>query len=174
MRPSSCAQQALPWTAFPKVVHLECSGGGTICNIDYASFGSAPKMNSEPMEPSSDCSQWSMADDQACRANSSVAVVKRLCLNQTRCSIPVNSSIFGGDPCFGVVKSLSIRATCVNGVVREKYSTFVVKEGGKIIWDGSQVIEGFKGVISVRPAAGYVEFDVMSGDYTFEASAVGT
>ena len=29
-------------TDFPKVVHLECSGGGTVRSIDFASFGDAP------------------------------------------------------------------------------------------------------------------------------------
>ena len=158
-------------TDFPKVVHLECSGGGAVRSIDFASFGDAPKVMPGPVEPSSDCGRWSMADDKVCHANSSVAVVERLCLNQTRCSIAVNSTVFGGDPCFGVLKSLSIRATCVGGVTREKCATYQVKEGGRVIWDGSKVVAQIKGIISVRPTADFIEFEVMSGNYTFEASA---
>jgi hypothetical protein len=160
-------------TDFPKVVHLECSGGGTFRSIDFASFGDAPEAGSEPAAGggSVDCGRWSMVDDKACHANSSLAVVERICMNQTRCSIAVNSSVFGGDPCYGVLKSLSVRAPCGGGVVRGKQFPFQVKESGRTLWDGSKVIEGCKGIISVRPTADFVEFEVMSGDYKFEASA---
>jgi alpha-L-rhamnosidase len=160
-------------TDFPKVVNLECSGGGTFRSIDFASFGDAPEAGPEPAAGgvSVDCGGWSMADDKACHANSSVAVVERICLNQTRCSIAVNSSVFGGDPCYGVLKSLSVRATCAGGVARGKRFPFQVKESGRTVWDGSKVVEGCKGIISVLPTDEFVEFEVMSGDYKFEASA---
>ena len=152
-------------TGYPKVVHLECSGGGRVGSIDYASFG-VPIANA-----SADCGRWS-ATDQACHANSSLAVVEQLCLNQTRCSITVNTSVFGGDPCPFHIKTLAIRATCVGGVTRARPSTFSVSEGGKPVWDGAKMVAGVDGVISARATANAVEFQVLGGgDYSFETSA---
>lgn len=152
-------------TGYPKVVHLECSGGGRVGSIDYASFG-VPSANA-----SADCGRWSGAD-QVCHANSSFAVVERLCLNQTRCSIAVNTSVFGGDPCPFHIKTLAIRATCVGGMARARPSTFTVSEGGKLVWDGAKVVAGVDGVISAHAAANAVEFQLLGGgDYSFETSA---
>ena len=85
-------------------------------------------------------------------------------------AIAVNTSVFGADPCPGAVKALAIRATCVGGVTREKCSAFQVREGGRVIWDGSEVVANITGITAVRPASGFVEFEVASGDYTFEAT----
>ena len=147
-----------------KVVHLECSGGGRVGWIDFASFG-VPRGNA-----SSECGQLSAAD-LACTSNRSRAVVERYCLNQTRCSIAVNTTVFGNDPCPFRTKTLSIRATCVGGMARERLQTFAVTEGGRLVWDGSKVVSHVDGITSVRPATNAVEFQVLSGDYRFEATA---
>jgi hypothetical protein len=98
-------------------------------------------------------------------------VVEKYCLNQTRCSIAVNNSVFGGDPCPFVAKSLSVRATCLGGVTRKRIPTFSVKESGTMIWNGSRVVAQIDGIVSTRPTSTFVEFQVLSGDYVFEASA---
>ena len=154
--------------AAPKVVHLECSGGGSISKIDFASYGTID-VSAQP-----DCGTWGLHGDvnsgPGCHANGSIAVVERLCLHAPRCSITVNNSIFGGDPCPLRTKTLAVRATCTGGVVREPASTFVVKESGVAIWDGSKVVgRNIAGIVSARRTPGGIEVDVLSGHYHFEA-----
>ena len=139
------------------------SGGGRVRSIDFASYGTADIAN----EP--DCATWGAS---ACHASSSVSVVEERCLHQTRCSIAVNSSLFGGDPCPFHAKSLAIRATCAGGFARKRLaSDFVLREGRDTIWSGSEASpSAVPGVVAVRRVADGVEVDVWSGDYHFESA----
>ncbi len=48
-------------------------------------------------------------------STSSLSVVKTLCLGKNVCSIDVTNDIFGGDPCPGNPKTLSVVAHCSSG-----------------------------------------------------------
>lgn len=155
----------------PKVVYLECSGGGSISTIDFASFGTSiePRINS--VGAGDDCGVW-RNDDGACHANTSLAVVEDLCLHRTRCLIDVNASIFGGDPCPFKIKTLAIRATCTGGMTRAHASKFTVKEGSDMIWDGTSVVaHNISGITSARQvSSGEIEVKVLSGTFQFVAA----
>ena len=49
-------------------------------------------------------------------------IVKSLCLDKSKCAIPVSNDEFKGDPCFGTVKSLAVQVKCS---VQQKYSISV-------------------------------------------------
>ena len=157
----------------PKVVYLECAGGGSISSINFASFGTSvpPRINSVGAED--DCGVW-QDKGGSCYANTSLTVVEELCLNRTQCSIAVNATLFGGDPCPFHIKTLAIRATCNGGTVRRQVSTFTVKEGNDVVWDGTKVVaHNISGIASARQdSSGGIEVEVLSGAFQFEAAGI--
>ena len=163
-------------SSYPKTVHLECSGGGKVSHIDFASYGTLDTSDK------SDCGTWSSSHNVkypvgshcngGCHANTSAAVVQGLCLGRTRCSVDVSNGVFGGDPCPFCVKTLAIRATCTGGVIIPEAASYTVREAGHMLWDGSKVVpaaSNIGGIISARHVPTGVEVEVMSGDYQFEA-----
>jgi len=157
----------------PKVVYLECSGGGSISSINFASFGTSvePRINS--VGAGDDCGMWQNKHG-SCHANTSLTVVEKMCLDRTQCSIAVNNTLFGGDPCPFQIKTLAIRATCTGGVVRKHVSMFTMKEGNDIVWDGTKVVaHNISGIASARQdSSGGIEVEVLSGTFQFEAAGI--
>jgi hypothetical protein len=157
---------------YPKVVHLECSGGGHIHSIDFASYGTTLDAST------GSCDTWAAKPGESgCQVANASAVVESLCVNQVRCSIVLSNATFVPDPCPHEVKTLAVRATCTGGVVRERAAKFVATEGGQMIWDGTKAVAGKAGanagIVSVRASAdedapGLV-VEVQSGDYRFES-----
>ena len=78
---------------------LTCPTDQVITSIDFASYGL----------PTGSCGSYSLGS--SCNATSSQSVVEAACLNNNSCSIGANNGVFG-DPCPGIVKSLSIQAKC--------------------------------------------------------------
>ncbi|XP_019629805.1 PREDICTED: uncharacterized protein LOC109474031 [Branchiostoma belcheri] len=48
-----------------------------------------------------------------CRAATSLAVVRGTCQGKRQCSVTASSSVFGGDPCYGVQKYLEVSYRCI-------------------------------------------------------------
>ncbi|KAI8522215.1 hypothetical protein Bbelb_019690 [Branchiostoma belcheri] len=48
-----------------------------------------------------------------CRAATSLAVVRAACQGKRQCSVTASSSVFGGDPCYGVQKYLEVSYRCI-------------------------------------------------------------
>ncbi|XP_078658812.1 uncharacterized protein LOC144904091 [Branchiostoma floridae x Branchiostoma belcheri] len=48
-----------------------------------------------------------------CRAATSLAVVRATCQGKRQCSVTASSSVFGGDPCYGVQKYLEVSYRCI-------------------------------------------------------------
>eukprot|EP00665_Eupelagonemidae_sp_cell47_P006968 gene6968-3343_t len=85
----------------PSTLRIKCKTG-TIRKIEFANYG-MPFL-------SSGCTNWSKS--QHCHgSDDSVAVVEKLCLGKTECSIPARSDTFGGDPCPGMLKRLVVVAS---------------------------------------------------------------
>ncbi|KAL3572810.1 hypothetical protein D5086_026714 [Populus alba] len=82
----------------PKV-QLRCPRGRKISSVLFSSFGT----------PSGDCETYAIG---SCHASNSRATVEKACLGKERCSIPVSSKNFKGDPCPGIAKSLLVDAKC--------------------------------------------------------------
>ncbi|KAL5704440.1 hypothetical protein ACHQM5_022873 [Ranunculus cassubicifolius] len=87
------------YTARRPRVQLDCPSGMTISKILFASYGN----------PLGDCSNYAIG---SCHASNSRAVVERICLGKSHCSITQSSRSFGGDPCPGVSKTLLVDAQC--------------------------------------------------------------
>uniref|UniRef100_M8BLQ5 Beta-galactosidase n=1 Tax=Aegilops tauschii TaxID=37682 RepID=M8BLQ5_AEGTA len=83
-------------------VRLRCQQGKHITDIEFASYGN----------PVEDCRSSSRSCLGSCHAETTEFVVKDACLGRRKCAIPVRPAKFGGDPCPGIQKSLSVVASC--------------------------------------------------------------
>ncbi|KAM3352984.1 hypothetical protein ACQJBY_024264 [Aegilops geniculata] len=83
-------------------VRLRCQQGKRITDIEFASYGN----------PVEDCRSSSRSCLGSCHAETTEFVVKDACLGRRKCAIPVRPEKFGGDPCPGIEKSLSVVASC--------------------------------------------------------------
>ena len=75
---------------------ITASSGKVITKVLFASYGNPSASNGEFTKGS-------------CHAPSSEDKVKELCLNKESCSVSANVDTFGGDPCYGTLKSLKIK-----------------------------------------------------------------
>ncbi|XP_022638745.1 beta-galactosidase 9 isoform X1 [Vigna radiata var. radiata] len=82
-------------------LQLYCQAGHTISSITFASFGT----------PRGSCQNFSRGN---CHAPSSMSIVSKECQGKNSCSIKILDSVFGGDPCPGVEKTLSVEARCTS------------------------------------------------------------
>ncbi|XP_057749485.1 beta-galactosidase 9 [Arachis stenosperma] len=82
-------------------MHLWCQDGQIISSITFAGFGT----------PEGSCQNFSQGQ---CHAPSSMSTVSKACQGKSSCSIKISSSVFGGDPCEGVVKTLAVEARCTS------------------------------------------------------------
>lgn len=152
--------------AYPKVVHLECSGGGHIRNITLATY-------STTVNTSASCELWTPTPATSpCYVPDVSAVVESMCMDRQHCAITLNNETFA-DPCPHEIKTFAVRATCRGGVLRERAPTFVVTESGQTIWDGSKLIKSPTGIISAHASTNEDEpglmLELLSGDYFFES-----
>ncbi|TVU36335.1 hypothetical protein EJB05_18267 [Eragrostis curvula] len=83
-------------------VHLRCQKGKHITDIEFASYGN----------PVEDCRESGRSCHGSCHAETSEFIIKNACLGRRKCAIPVQATMFGGDPCPGIEKSLSVAAIC--------------------------------------------------------------
>ncbi|EYU31481.1 hypothetical protein MIMGU_mgv1a001399mg [Erythranthe guttata] len=89
---------SLNQTAAPEM-HMRCDDGNTISSIKFASYGT----------PKGSCQNFSRGN---CHAPDSISVVSQACIGKQSCSISISNAAFGGDPCRGVVKTLSVEMEC--------------------------------------------------------------
>ncbi|KAE9602995.1 putative beta-galactosidase [Lupinus albus] len=94
------AQQVSVNSMTPEM-HLRCQDGQLISSITFASFGT----------PGGSCQNFSRGN---CHAPSSMSIVSKECQGKRSCSIKVSNTVFGGDPCQGVVKTLFVEARCTS------------------------------------------------------------
>ncbi|XP_051139560.1 beta-galactosidase 5-like [Andrographis paniculata] len=81
-------------------VHLRCAMGQAISAIKFASFGT----------PMGTCGSFKQG---RCHAESSHAIVEKMCVGKKSCRIEVTNRYFGADPCPNVLKKLSVEAICL-------------------------------------------------------------
>jgi hypothetical protein len=94
-----------PCSTAPEKHNLEvgCPAGDVIDRVVYASYGT----------PTGDC--HSGFQTSSCNANTTTAVVEKLCVGKAECIVPVNTSVLGYhhlDPCEHVRKRLSVIVHC--------------------------------------------------------------
>ena len=82
-------------------VFLACGAGETIASVVFASFGT----------PTGDCSNISGFTRSTCDAQTTVAIVTKLCVGKPSCAIAATTAVFG-EPCEGVFKHFSVDVTC--------------------------------------------------------------
>ncbi|KAL0403634.1 UNVERIFIED_CONTAM: Beta-galactosidase 9 [Sesamum radiatum] len=80
-------------------IHLRCDAGNSISSIKFASYGT----------PQGSCQNFSRGN---CHSPNSFSVVSQACMGRQSCSISTSNAVFGGDPCHGVVKTLSVEMRC--------------------------------------------------------------
>ncbi|KAL0358520.1 UNVERIFIED_CONTAM: Beta-galactosidase 9, partial [Sesamum angustifolium] len=80
-------------------IHLRCDAGNTISSVKFASYGT----------PQGSCQNFSRSN---CHSPNSFSVVSQACMGRQSCSISISNAVFGGDPCHGVVKTLSVEMRC--------------------------------------------------------------
>ncbi|CAA6660917.1 unnamed protein product [Spirodela intermedia] len=78
---------------------LGCSPGQKMSAIRFASFGT----------PQGLCGNFSQG---SCHAHRSYDALKMNCVGRERCTVGVAADVFGGDPCPGIMKKLSVEAIC--------------------------------------------------------------
>ena len=78
---------------------LSCPFGSIILGVDFASYGT----------PFGFCPAFTVS---ACHAVTSAAVVAAACVGETSCVVPALNASFGGSPCCGVPKELSVVVRC--------------------------------------------------------------
>ncbi|XP_026447333.1 beta-galactosidase-like isoform X3 [Papaver somniferum] len=79
--------------------HLWCTPGKKISTIKFASFGT----------PEGVCGSFR---EGSCHARKSYDAFQKKCIGQQSCAVTVSPEIFGGDPCPGTRKKLSVEAIC--------------------------------------------------------------
>jgi len=77
-----------------------CPVGEVVKSIDFASFGNS----------TGSCGSFVLGN---CNSSQSTSAVGGLCLGKNSCSVDASNDIFG-DPCYGIVKHLSIELNCQN------------------------------------------------------------
>ncbi|KAL3505338.1 hypothetical protein ACH5RR_035179 [Cinchona calisaya] len=82
----------------PKI-QLQCAPGQSISTIKFASFGT----------PSGPCGAFQQG---TCHAESSQAVIEKMCIGQETCRVTASKSYFGSDPCPSQLKRLYVEAVC--------------------------------------------------------------
>ena len=163
------------------VLNLACKGGGTFSSVAFVSFGT----------PTGGCTgAVAPAVNATCDAAAAAAFVAAACVGKSACSIPVEVSKFGPDPCFDVPKHMivaldgdcaatifSVGATVPVGATatvrvptRGHAATAVVTEGGAVAWRAGAYVPGVSGIAGAAAAGDAVVFTVGSGTYAFEVS----
>eukprot|EP00456_Euglypha_rotunda_P030527 TRINITY_DN2378_c0_g2_i8.p1 TRINITY_DN2378_c0_g2~~TRINITY_DN2378_c0_g2_i8.p1 ORF type:complete len:384 (+),score=72.78 TRINITY_DN2378_c0_g2_i8:162-1154(+) len=84
-------------------INLQCPGSAVITRVDFASFGNTTVQ----------CGANTIYTVGSCHAGSSKAVIERLCLGKSSCSVSVTDTIFG-DPCYDVVKRAIVNVVCAS------------------------------------------------------------
>ncbi|KAI3863190.1 hypothetical protein MKW92_044757 [Papaver armeniacum] len=79
--------------------HLWCTPGSKVSSIKFASFGT----------PEGVCGSFR---EGSCHAHKSYDAFQKKCIGQQSCAVTVSPEIFGGDPCPGTRKKLSVEAIC--------------------------------------------------------------
>jgi hypothetical protein len=164
---------------------LACEGGGNFSDVAFASFGT----------PAGDCASG-LLRNASCDADASVAVARAACVGRPSCTLWANASVFGGDPCLGVRKSLAValRGACANAAPPAPVFSLsvelppnaagsaavptpcnpaggvVVTEGGVPVWRNGSFVPGVPGVPGAAPSEGADAVVVLlgSGSYLFE------
>ncbi|XP_047335148.1 beta-galactosidase 9 [Impatiens glandulifera] len=86
-------------TGIAPEMQLQCDKGHIISSIEFASYGT-PKGNCQKLVKGN------------CHAPDTLSVVSQACNGKNSCSIKIANSIFGVDPCHGVLKTLAVEAKC--------------------------------------------------------------
>ncbi|KAK4756926.1 hypothetical protein SAY87_007053 [Trapa incisa] len=86
-------------TAAKPKAHLWCPPGQKISEIKFASFGN----------PQGKCGKYS---EGSCHAHRSYDIFQKKCIGRQLCNVLVVPEVFGGDPCPGTDKKLSVEAIC--------------------------------------------------------------
>ncbi|TYH65958.1 hypothetical protein ES332_D06G091000v1 [Gossypium tomentosum] len=79
--------------------HLWCPPGQKISKINFASYGM----------PEGSCGNFR---EGSCHAHKSYGAFQKNCIGKQSCSVTVAPEVFGGDPCPGSRKKLSVEAAC--------------------------------------------------------------
>ncbi|GMJ07349.1 beta galactosidase 1, beta-galactosidase 1 [Hibiscus trionum] len=79
--------------------HLWCPPGQKILKINFASYGM----------PKGSCGNFR---EGSCHAHKSYNAFQKNCIGRQSCSVTVAPEVFGGDPCPGRTKKLSVEAAC--------------------------------------------------------------
>ena len=168
---------------------LSCPAGtGTIDGISYAVYGT----------PNGTCTSGSSSPftDWNCTKHVE-SVFEAACVGKQSCSVVVDSQQFGGDPCWGVLKRVSVLATGCAGATMPVFTYKVtvpvgsvatvvlplmsataasvgVTEGGRSVYAKGSYVPGVKGITSAKLQQMYatgtaqaIAVEVGSGTYSF-------
>jgi hypothetical protein len=86
---------------------LSCPAGETISQVKFAAYGM----------PTGTCTGQNFSINTTCNAANTLAVVSKLCVGNSTCTVDVNTKALnpqphGGDPCGGVKKHFSAEVVC--------------------------------------------------------------
>ncbi|KAK7265368.1 hypothetical protein RJT34_32987 [Clitoria ternatea] len=89
--------------------HLWCPPGQKISQIKFASYGL----------PQGTCGNFR---EGSCHAHKSYDAPQKNCIGKQSCMVTVAPEVFGGDPCPGIAKKLSVEALCSQDHVMQQFS----------------------------------------------------
>jgi hypothetical protein len=139
-----------------------CPAGLSVGSVSFASFGT----------PTGSCTEGFARG--SCDSLNSTAVTAAACVGKARCSVPVSSAAFGGDPCVGTSKQYSAVLSCTppapgsvpglslglsvpanaRATVRVPFpanasaASLSVAEGGVAVFRGGAFVPGVAGVVA--------------------------
>eukprot|EP00041_Stephanoeca_diplocostata_P008914 m.133318 g.133318 ORF g.133318 m.133318 type:complete len:235 (+) comp17537_c1_seq1:509-1213(+) len=163
---------------------LTCPGSAVIDAITFASFGT----------PTGSCGVGFVVN-KTCNAANTSAVVEKLCIGKSTCSIDVSRKTFKQDPCFGVRKVLAVEATCkvpqgapvfqykvtvpVGSIADVVVPTFgmtsvTVAESGVPVWENGAYKPGPTGITGAVAANADIRVTIGSGTYVFTVGGTRT
>ena len=87
------------------LLSIRCPASHCVSSLSKASYGSPTSQECSSSPDQESC-------PSPCHAPNSMSVVSLLCLGKPSCDVYVSNVVFGGDPCHGVFKLLTISAAC--------------------------------------------------------------
>ncbi len=154
-----------------------CAGrpAGTFTGVTFASFGT----------PTGDCGNFAYG---ACNSAKSEPVVTAACVGKAACTLTASNDFFGGDPCLGTLKSLSLLLSGDCAAVVVQVSVTIPVGGragvrahifrgcggdghrGRRARVGRRYVPGVPGITGADAVAGGVDVYAGSGAYVFQAT----
>ncbi len=102
------------------VYHMNCPAGQRI-NVKSVSYGRSDTSTCQYQSCTTQNSACDQMQNTQCSSTSALNFVQALCNNKEKCSVLVNNTVLGGDPCVGTHKYATFLYDCFTPTVCEYF-----------------------------------------------------